>query len=260
MQSISGAPQNPPVTPTRAVIIAAGEATRWNNYLGVPKHLINIEGETILSRLVRLLHEIGVSDIHIVTKSYDPRYDAPNALQEPVVLDYETNGDVDKFLSSKHLWNHSGRTLVVYGDCYYTEEAISTIVNYPEKEWTLFCRPTGSSITGTRWGECFVQSFYPEHIEEHEAALHRVAELQRTGELKKGGGWHHYRVMEGLPPNKHTMKGRYVCIDDWTDDFDFPEDYETWKANREKFLSSGQNPAKVRKTWAQRRRERKQGL
>lgn len=217
---------------TTAIVIAGGEAKRWENHLGVPKHLIEIDGETILSRTARLLKENGVSSIYVATKEYDSRYDVPYATQVVVDIDYENNADVDKFLSSKHLWNEEGRTLVVYGDCYFTEEAIHTVINYPAREWTLFCRPNASSITGTRWGECFVQSFYPEHIEEHERSLHRVAELQKSGELKSGGGWHHYRVMEGLPPKKHAMRNRYVEIDDWTDDFDFPSDYEQWMKNR----------------------------
>ena len=32
------------------IIMAAGMGTRWNNYLGVPKHLIELNGETLLGR------------------------------------------------------------------------------------------------------------------------------------------------------------------------------------------------------------------
>lgn len=41
-------------------ILANGEGTRWHNYKGVPKQLIEIDGETILSRMVRLLRAEGV--------------------------------------------------------------------------------------------------------------------------------------------------------------------------------------------------------
>ena len=36
-------------------ILANGEGKRWGNYKGVPKHLIEIDGETLIDRTVRLL-------------------------------------------------------------------------------------------------------------------------------------------------------------------------------------------------------------
>ena len=38
-------------------IMAAGPATRWNNYMGVPKQMVKVGNETILHRLARLLKE-----------------------------------------------------------------------------------------------------------------------------------------------------------------------------------------------------------
>ena len=34
--------------------MADGEGKRWGNYLGIPKHLIEIDGEPIIKRTVRL--------------------------------------------------------------------------------------------------------------------------------------------------------------------------------------------------------------
>lgn len=50
------------------VIMAAGEGKRWNNFLGVPKHLIEINGETLLERTTRLLKENGVDDFVITDR------------------------------------------------------------------------------------------------------------------------------------------------------------------------------------------------
>lgn len=41
-------------TPDTAIVIAAGHATRWGDYRGTPKHLIEVDGEPILHRTVRL--------------------------------------------------------------------------------------------------------------------------------------------------------------------------------------------------------------
>lgn len=214
----------------KAIIIAAGKATRWNNYLGVPKHFIEIDSEPIIARTVRLLNKYNVADISVVAN--DDRYDIPGSSLYKPAINYADNADADKFLSSRELWSKTGRTLVLYGDCFFTEEAIETIVNYNVREWTLFCRPHKSKITGAKWGECFCQSFYPEHIEAHEKALYRIVNLYKRKVINRCGGWEHYRAMMGRPDNMvrlpHTMSTNYVIIDDWTDDFDNPDDYNNW--------------------------------
>lgn len=224
-------------TGKRVIILCAGEASRWQNYKNTPKHLIEIEGERLLDRTTRLLNEKGINDIIVVTKEYDERYNTEYSRQVPVTIDYEKNADADKFLSSKSLWNTEGRTIVLYGDVYFTEEAINTIVDFEKREWTLFAREKASSYTGTQWGECFAQSFYPEHIEKHEQKLNEIANLKKQGKLKRCGGWEHYRAMTGQENlNKHTVTTNFVEIDDWTEDFDFPKDLEEWLKNRKIWL------------------------
>ena len=218
---------------TRAIIIAAGEAKRWNNYLNVPKHLIEIDGEPILYRTVRLLRERGVSDIHIVGPQ-DDRYKVSGAnlyvpTKEP------KNQDADKFLNSRYLWNKEGRTVVLYGDVFFTDDAMDSIVNFERIEWTLFCRFKRSSITGTRWGECFAQSFYPADIPSHEEKLYYIADLKRKNIISRCGGWEHYRAMNDQTDERvrrpHKKYDKYVEINDWTEDFDTPEDYDRFMEN-----------------------------
>lgn len=216
---------------TKAIILCAGEATRWNNYKDTQKHLIEINGERILDRTTRLLEVYGIKDISVVTKEYNHRYETSHSKVVPVKVNYEKNADADKFLSSKELWNKNGRTIVIYGDCYFSEEAMKTIVGFKSKDWTIFCRPNASKITGTPWGECFAQSFYPKDLERHEQALHEIAQKKKSGKIKRCGGWEHYRTMVGIDPNKHKMTTNYVKIDDFTDDFDYPEDLDRWLLN-----------------------------
>lgn len=220
----------------RAIILCAGDATRWNNHRGVPKHLVEIEGERILDRAVRLLRSRGIDDVHIVVKAPSPAYEVSGAKQAVVTVDYKQNADADKYLSSKSLWNQEGRTLVVLGDVYFTEATMNTIVSFREREWTIFCRPNPSKITGGKHGEIFAQSFYPEHLASHEKALHRIADLHKRKVIDRSSGWEHYRAVVGRPDSKirqpHVMSTNFVEIDDWTEDFDYPEDYETWLKRR----------------------------
>ena len=54
-----------------------------------------------------------------------------------------------------------------------------------------------------------------------------------TGELDRCIGWEVYRSMHNIPFEEHTISHRYIKILDGTDDIDFPEDYENFKARLE---------------------------
>ena len=225
----------------RAILIAAGEATRWGNYLDTPKHFIEVDGEPIIKRSVRLLKKFGVDDIYIVAK--DDTYQIEGAKLYIPTFNL-ANHDADKFLNSKDLWlRDEGKTIVLYGDVYFTEYAMETIVNHPHNDWLLFARQYESTITGGA-GECFAQTFYPGQVEEHERALLKLVEYFDTGRLNRIGGWEHYRIMAGLPEpiiHKHFTGDRFVEINDWTDDFDNPTEYETFLIKR-KMLRNGKCP------------------
>jgi len=51
----------------KVLILCAGDGSRWGNYLGVPKQLVTINGETLLDRTIRLLRENQIADITIVS-------------------------------------------------------------------------------------------------------------------------------------------------------------------------------------------------
>lgn len=218
---------------TTAIIIAAGEATRWGDYLGTPKHLVKVDDEPIIYRSVRLLLKNGITDINVVGPD-DDRYRIEGSKLFIPQKNYEKNADADKFLNSESLWNTEGRTIVLYGDVFFTEEAMKTICEWEGTDWRLFCRYEPSRLTGTPWGECFAQSFYPKDIERHKKMLEYVAGLWFRRQIKRCGGWEHARAMAGIRVDlgRHYHKPKlYHIIDDWTDDFDTPEDYDRFMEN-----------------------------
>jgi hypothetical protein len=211
----------------RAIIIAAGDATRWANHLGTKKHLVKVDNEPIIYRTVRLLLERGVTDIYIVGPD-ENEYKIPGTKLFIPEKNPKNHG-VDKFLNSEELWNKEGRTIVCYGDVFFTDAAMDSIVNYTGSNWTLFCRFGGSEFTGSKYGECFAQSFYPNEIDLHKEKLLLVVESVNKKHLKKSGGWEHYRAMNnvvGRDLRQHNIYEKYFLIDDFTEDFDFPEDYD----------------------------------
>ena len=115
--------------------------------------MIEVDGEPIIHRTVRLLRDAGVKDIYVVGR--DQTYKVPGSkLYVPTFT--EAFHDADKFLSSRDLWIQTeGKTLVIYGDVYFTEDAIQQIVHCRHIDWLLFARPFASRLTGKGFGECF---------------------------------------------------------------------------------------------------------
>lgn len=235
------------------IIIAAGEATRWGGHTGVPKHFVRVPyklqtGEEVevplLRRTIQQLYHREIVPI-VIAKRGAEGYKFKHARTEYVETDYDKNEDADKFLSSAHLWDKEGRTVILWGDVFFTEGAMDRIFSQsphqamagtlPARDWTLYCRPNGSTLTGTRYGENFALAFYPEHHELMKEHLDKIVKAKKSGEAKRCGGWELYRSLVGVDLNTHTMTWGYEEINDWTEDFDTPEDYDTWIENRQRF-------------------------
>jgi hypothetical protein len=217
---------------TIAIIIAAGEGTRWNNYLGIPKHLISIDGETLIERTVSLLRKYSIDDIYVVSNT---DYQIANTKWYKPKLNKD-NYDADKFLSSIELCNKSGRTITLFGDVFFTEDAIKTIVA-DSSEWAVFGRHSKSSITGKPDGEIFAHSFLYTALPKHIEMLHYIIQLYKEKIIKRCIGWEHYRAYSGATKEdvgKHIKYNTFVEIDDWTEDFDWPIDYDEFIKRRNK--------------------------
>lgn len=210
----------------RAVLLCAGSGERWGDYLGVTKHLIPIDGEPLLHRTVRQLREIDTDEIVIIGP-----YDVPGTTRvDPLVV--PENGDFDKLEQSRPYWSAEQRTLVVYGDVFFSDAAMGEIAD-DRGDWRLYCRPFRSSFDGTPFGEPFVQSFHPDDIRRHGRALDRVLRGWHAGRLTYGGAFVHYQAMLGITlGGKRLPPKRMVVIDDETNDFDMPFRYERWLVAR----------------------------
>ncbi|HUV09938.1 MAG TPA: glycosyltransferase [Acidimicrobiia bacterium] len=210
--------------PVRVIIAAAGSSDRWGDYLGKPKQLAEVDGEPLLYRTLRLLRKHRIRDI-VVTGDW--------SLGVPSVVPTGDTDAVDGRLAMRELWNPTGRTVVLMGDVFYSEEAIALILAHEDRDAHLFARFGPSSFTTKRWAEIFANSFWPEHHAGHEETLRTVAAMLRHGALKRAGLWEAYLFEHGhLKDGIDGTRGRVgnfgdaTEIDDWTEDFDWPEDYD----------------------------------
>ena len=187
------------------IIMADGKGTRWNNYHNIPKHLIEIGGETLLARTVRLLRENdALADI--VITSHDPRYEVPGARRyEP----RHNHLEIDRF--TEELIENDACFL--YGDTFYSEQVIKKIVQTPAEKLLFFGNERSIVAIKVADGALFRQ-----HVD-------RVRELFLAGKIEKCIGWQVYQSFMGLPFGEKKIDAKYVLLKDGTEDFNSPEDY-----------------------------------
>ena len=206
------------ITNNRVLILAAGDGLRWGNYQGVAKHFINIDGEKILHRTCRQFLSY-TDDVYVVGKSDEYVYPGTKLLVPPHDISW---GDFAKYWSSRELWSLE-RTVLAFGDVYYTDQAIEKIMTTPgEIMW--FLRHNHSTVTGGR-PEIFTLAF--------DSSTHAVLDqhLERLikGKVPPPGGWRLYKSL--VRPHYQNNK-MHVVIDDETTDFDFPYDLDNFERLR----------------------------
>lgn len=187
------------------IIMADGKGTRWNNYHNIPKHLIEIDGETLLVRTVRLLRE-NDARADIVITSHDPRYEVPGARRyEP----QNNHLEIDRFTEELI----ADDVCFLYGDTFYSESVIQKIADTPAEKLLFFGNERSIVAIKVADGALFRQ-----HVD-------RVRALFLAGKIEKCIGWQVYQSFEGLPFGEKTIAADYILIQDGTEDFNSPADY-----------------------------------
>jgi len=205
---------------TRFVIACNGDATRWANHLGVPKHLAPAGGEPLLYRTVRQALVHG-DEVHVMAPAGDGRYDVPGAI-------VHTPGPTkSEYASTRPWWSTQGRTVLLLGDVYFTDAAMATIGTQAGRRYWCFGRHGKSHHTGKPYGEIFAVSWWPGQIDIIDQHLAHCQGLLDSGQSNRPIGWLLLRSIQHTPLTKHIVsRPWFVEIDDLTDDLDHPADYD----------------------------------
>lgn len=186
------------------IIMADGKGTRWQNYNDIPKHFIEIGGETLLGRTVRLLNE-GDDQADVIITSHDPRYEVPGARRyEPLnnVL------EIDRFTEELIEDN----VCFLYGDTYYSQAAMDTVLKTETEDMIFFGNERSIVAIKVKDGELFRS-----HVD-------NVRKLFLEGKIDKCIGWQVYQSFTGLPFGEKKIGPAYIVLEDGTEDFNSPED------------------------------------
>jgi hypothetical protein len=99
----------------------------------------------------------------------------------------------------------------------------------------FFLRSGASSVTGCEWKEIFGLAFNGEYARKIAQGLLYLVSMNQ---VEYQAGWALYRYMVGPVSNGMFNNPHFVDIDDWTEDFDFPQDLEKWEESRKKAKKS----------------------
>lgn len=200
---------------TTAFIMAGGDQTRWGADLP-PKQLIDVFGEKLILRTIRLLesfHEIYpviyAKDQRIVDACFGYPVISPEGSLASSVLD-----------SSKY-WQ-GGRICVLLGDVIYSP--------------TLLSLSLGSNTPATFWGsrhEIWALTFNDQSV--MQLVLRDVVK-----DFKNGGTgklWQVYRRWCGFPLYSHAFDNAGIYqtyLDGFVQDFNFYPQYQDWLEKQKK--------------------------
>ena len=203
------------------VIMCGGTYLEWET----PKQLLEIHGEALVDRTIRLLKAEGAEDICITAT--DPRFEDRGV----PVLKHENNFITDGERTLSGYWldafypRFPGNTQVTYifGDVYFTENAIRTIVHANVKRNTLVGHPDAKNPEHHNIGEPFAYI-----VTDYRLFMYGVECVKRMRDagllLREPIVWELYRYLNGFDVNVQWINdATYICIDDGTIDADTPE-------------------------------------
>jgi choline kinase len=132
---------------TDAIILAAGMGIRLRSFLhDRPKGLIEIEGETLVGRSVRLLRSAGVSRITIVAGFEAEEYERFAGQHDGIDIimneDFATTGSMASLAIGLRRVDRD--VLVLESDLVYDSRALQTILDRPAIDATIASGPTGA--------------------------------------------------------------------------------------------------------------------
>lgn len=220
------------------IIMAGGYYPKWET----PRQLLEVNGEPIIARTIRLLKENRIKDIAISTNN-----DVFNRFGLPI-LKHENDYTAIAYNNGSGYWCNGFYEMkkpacYIFGDVFFSPEAIRTIVEYETDDIMLF----GSAPP-------FIQP-YPKPYEEPFAfkvtnqkhLREAIAEVKRIDSIggfnRKPIAWELWNVISGGDPNVIDYNS-YVRINDYTCDID----WVTEVSLIERFASNGGKTMATKKT------------
>ena len=183
------------------------------------KPLYKVGKESIVERTIRLLRKNGINDIAISTN--DEKYDV---LDVPI-LHHENSLKWADFYWMNCFYPMEAPVCYIFGDVFFSPEAIRTIVETPTDDIEFFASaPPYSEDYPKRWAEPF--AFKVENTRRFFECIDRVRALDAKHLFARHPiSWELWQVIKKTPLNRINYEN-YTVINDYTVDIDTPEQAE----------------------------------
>lgn len=201
----------------------------------VPKQLLVVDNETLLERTTRLVSELDEnsnSDIYVIAKSekFHTNYSKLYLVPEE---DNDIVGVIQRFLQVKNLWWNYDEVVFLYGDVWYSEEAISKISSYKGNNIQYFGRAKESNYTGKKHQEIYGMYCSKDCYSLLEENILKTVSLFNEGKVWRVADYQLYEVLHNMPfgeTGSHIKptEGDWMEIDDFTEDFDLLSHFNEW--------------------------------
>ena len=197
----------------RYIIMADGDMKRWHAQSHTPKHLLTVDGETLLARLVRQIRQRDAGAEVFIT-SHNPAYEVPGAVRhEP----RENHLEIDRF--TRELICDDACFL--YGDTYYTDSAVDIIAA---------TKTDGLWFVGNEKSIVAVIAHDGELLRNH---VDRARNAFLAGEITDCRGWQVYQSYVGQTFGPPRIGPAFTRLTDGTCGFNTWEEYQDFLEKRD---------------------------
>lgn len=227
----------------KIIFTCGGQQTRWNNYMNCPKHLVPINGVPLLKRNIKAFNTFFNCNYYVAIRneSLQNIYNIDENIRFFIPINLIENEPLYKTIVP-FLNAYDEDILILLGDVIYSDDCVQKIYdNTLKNTFNVFGRKNGSNITGCKWGELFAfyvpQSFKTTFVE----AINKVDHLYQQNKINRFSGWElisyiysknknnenvHYELKNIF--KKRLFPDSFIEINDETEDFDFPADYDNY--------------------------------
>lgn len=192
----------------------------------IPRQLSVVCGEPIIKRTIRLLKENGIKDILIT--SHDKRFDNLGVERyEPKHNDWNAEKKTGYWLNAFPIELLNDPICFLFGDVYYSENAIKTIVETPTESTLFFCSYDNKDKKYIKHHDEPL-AYKVQDYELFKKHIKIVKKLKDKGKCcREPIVWELYRSINGQYINEHKMTNNYIAINDESCDIDTIEDIKS---------------------------------
>ena len=208
----------------RYILMCGGN---YSTYWTKPRHLSKVDGEVLVERTIRLLKKNGIEDISISTN-----YDEFEYLGVPLLKhenNYRTEGKEVKGYWCDAFYPTNEPVCYLFGDVYFSEEAIKTIVetNTDDIEFFASKPPFDKNYPKNHVEPFALKVVNTKHLKE---AIEKTKQYEDEGKFwRKPIMWELWTIIKDVPLQKGPDDEyiyNYVSINDYTSDIDRERDIE----------------------------------